>query len=312
MNLVKKFAPYVLAIVLILNIGLFFASVFGLFSDDISTPPVIQTPAPGVTTITLPQSRLTKDIIETYFDPQFQKPLNDLLKENKELKAKVTQLSATVAWYQSNGGGTVVFNIDPTSPTAPAVTPVLPRFTFKDWRLSLVGENNRISYELKQQFVIVHSLAYNRDKVATNLFELYEVGPNNELFPAVKKETRTVVTTAPSEGWYVKPTLQGGWMGLTQLANAPTASVTNTGAGVLAGQWLKRGKTRMTEDTRWAFLTPSVAITPTEVSVGVLPVSFNVGTLRHQPFTNLWVSPFLGTTNGTTINRVGGVISVTF
>lgn len=304
MSLVTKVRPYLLTVFLVANIFLFLASLVGLFDPDIVTPPVISQPAPNVTTIRVPEFIITEKIVNKYFSESERKQLNDLLDENKKLKIEVEQLSFSLAQYQSAGGGTIIVGtLDTANPVA------LPKFTFKDWRLSFTGEGTTAAYTLNQQFAILNSVGYDRNKVATNLIRLYEIGPGNTRTPIPVQETRTVVTTPAHEGWYSKPTLQGGWGGFVALTGT---TATGKGAGVVATPWLKYGTTRATEDTRWAFLTPSLAITNSEVSVGVLPVSFNFGTLRRQPFTNVWLSPYLGTTNGTSLNRIGGVISVTF
>jgi hypothetical protein len=46
---------------------------------------------------------------------------------------------------------------------------------------------------------------------------------------------------------------------------------------------------------------------------GLLPFSFNLGRIPHQPLTNLWVSPYLGVdVFGRSLSRVGVVFSATF
>ena len=62
----------------------------------------------------------------------------------------------------------------------------------------------------------------------------------------------------------------------------------------------------LTHVTAFAFATPAVVVGKTVRDIGVLPVSVNLGNLPRQPFTNLWVSPFVSKT------RVGVTLTATF
>jgi hypothetical protein len=177
-----------------------------------------------------------------------------------------------------------------------------PTFTFRDWRLSFQGIGNTATYTLSQKFAIVNSVSTDRFGVPTQLIRLYEVGPNKERWPIPVTETTTVAATTPPEGWYTKASIQGGW--------SPQPS--SPGGIILALPWLKHGKTQAIENTRWAFITPAARLNDKEITLGIFPVSVNLGTFRYQPFSDLWVSPFVGIDPKTRNTQIGGAISVTF
>lgn len=299
----NKIGNYVLAILAGTSAVILLTCLWGLFGDTILPPAIIARPAPNVTTITVPEPIFSERVIKTYIKQEDHAAVTALKKENAQLKIDVQTLSIALAQYQGQGSGVIIVN-DLSNTTG------VPAFTFKDWRLMFRGEGTTASYTLTQQFKIYNTVGKTRHGITTNLIRLYEVGPNNQQFPVPTVETTTFVQPPPTEGWYTKLSVQGGWAGLSIVsANTPS---TPTGTGVVALPWLKHGTTRATEETRWAFLTPALAVSKTERTVGLLPVSFNLGTLRHQPFSNVWVSPFIGTTTGATVNRAGFVLSVTF
>lgn len=299
----NKIGNYVLTGLVCLSAITLLTCLWGLFGDQILPPAVIARPAPNVTTITVPEPLFSERVIKTYIKQEDTAAVEALKKENAKLKVDVESLSIALAQYRSQGSGVIILGDVSTGLGLPA-------FSFKDWRLAFRGEGTSASYTLTQQFKVYNTIGKNRDGVTTNLIRLYEVGPNNQQFPIQTMETTTLVQPPPKEGWYTKLSVQGGWAGISPMTAATPQ--TPTGTGVVALPWLKHGATRATEDTRWAFFTPALAISKTERTLGVLPVSFNLGTVKHQPFSNVWVSPFVGTTNRATINRAGFVLSVTF
>jgi hypothetical protein len=256
----------------------------------------ISTPAPHVTTIQVPVPVITEKVVTKYIRVEDQAAANALLAENDKLKVKVDQLSVSLAEAQSKGQGESTTTITPPTDTTPQEV----RVTFKDWRLDFLSVNNTVNYTLTQKFSIVNTVGRDKHNVPTNLVRLYEIGATGERVPIPVTETTTVAATANLPHTYVKLTVQGG------VGYAGGQRV------LLLTPWLKRGRTTATEDTRWAFLTPAVSLSNDEQAMGIAPVSFNIGSLPRQPLTNLWVSPFVGTTNGTGINQTGVVISVTF
>lgn len=256
----------------------------------------VSTPAPNVTTIEVPVPMITEKVVTKYIKVEDQAAATALLKENDALKVKVDQLSVSLAKTQSTGQGTSTTTVTPATTTAPQEV----RVAFKDWRLDFLSVNNAVTYTLSQQYSIVNTVGRNRENVPTNLVRLYEIGPGNTrtLIPTV--ETTTVVTSQNLPRFYTKLTVQGG------VGYADGQRV------LLLTPWLKRGRSTATEDTRWAFVTPIISLAKDEQAVGVAPVSFNLGSLPRQPLTNLWVSPFVGTSTGIGITQKGVALSVTF
>ena len=275
--------------------------VLAFFAGYLQHPPpadniTISTPAPHVTTIRVPVPVITEKVVTKYLKVEDHAAAAALLAENDKLKVKVDQLSVSLADAQSKGQGTSTTTTTPPTDTTPAVTTV----TFKDWRLNFTSTNDKVDYTLTQKFSIVNTVGRNKQNVPTNLVRLYEIGPKNERVSIPITETTTVAATPNLPHIYTKLTVQGG------------VGYANGQRVMILTPWLKRGRSTATEDTRWAFATPTIALSSTEQAVGVAPVSFNLGSLPRQPLTNLWVSPYVGTTTGLTANQKGVIISVTF
>lgn len=88
---------------------------------------------------------------------------------------------------------------------------------------------------------------------------------------------------------------------------------------VVALQWLKVGTSNDPRNLRFAFASPAFYAAPNVHELGLLPISVNVAELvPHQPFTNIWVSPYVSiywqslTPQGATIKRVGVAFTATF
>ena len=292
----------------------------------------IDYPAPNVTTIQVPVGPLTTEVVDGYLDSVYGNPVDDLFTENEELKVRVEELSVSLATATSEGRGDVVITPTETPPNelpfefndipvwSPTIWPPLlespaplqPRVEFNDYRLNFLAEGTEAEYTLSQEFLILNTTGRDENNVPTNLIRLFELGPGETRTPIPVTETTTVAAVGTPPHWYVKIGLQGGMgpvMGTTGGESSLTAFI-----GI---PWLKRGTNRSTENTRWALLTPVVQIPQSrlyEASFGVLPFSVNLGTIMSDkhPLTNIWISPYMGTTTGTTINRVGGILSVTF
>ena len=288
----------------------------------------IDYPAPNVTTISVPEGPLTTEVVDGYLDSVYANSTNDLLAENEELKVRVEELSMSLATATSEGRGDVVITpnetpppleyipIDTLSPIWPplleAPPPLQSRVEFNDYRLNFLAEGAEAEYTLSQEFLILNTTGRDENNVPTNLIRLFELGPGETRTPIPVTKTTTVAAIGTPPHWYVKIGLQGG-MG-------PVMGTTGSGPSLTAfigTPWLKRGTNRSTENTRWALFTPVVQIPQSRsygASFGVLPFSVNLGTIMSDkhPLTNMWISPYMGTTTGTTINRVGGILSVTF
>lgn len=114
---------------------------------------------------------------------------------------------------------------------------------------------------------------------------------------------------APGSRWLVGLNVQGGVV-------ATTGHATGYVAGV---QWLKRGTDNTPGHLRYALASPVFFGAPNVKELGLLPVSVNVATLvPHQPFTNLWLSPYVSLDwsslgpQGATLKRVGVALTATF
>jgi len=305
-NAFRKYGQYVVLGLILFNLLFALAAIFGAFQPEIVTPPSISHPIPGVRTIRIPEAIITEKVVMRYVPVEDRAQVSALLKENHKLKVEVDQLSWSLAQSESRGTGTLTWE------TPVDTTLVSPSVSFKDWRLDFQGTGTRASYTLTQQFAIVNTVGRTKQNVATNLIRLYEIGPDGERTAIPVSDTSTIVTTPAGEGWYVKPTVQGGWGAIITIPTVPGAKATASTAGMIALPWLKHGKSRSIEDTRWAFLTPAATINSSTRGVGILPVSLNVGTFRHQPFTNMWLSPYLGLSTGANPTQTGFMISVTF
>lgn len=308
-----------------------------LSGPDEATPVLaIDHPAPGVTTIQVPVVEITPEVVDGYIAPADTPSVDALLAENRDLEVLVAQLSMSLASATSEGGGvatTTPIEAAPSVPTVghipiaglpyvaptwvsdfaielppPLVPPVQSRVAFKDFRLNFLAEGADAKYTLSQKFVILNTTGRNEKNVPTNLIRLYEIGPGETRTPIPVTETTTIAAAATPPHWYVKFGVQGG---VGRIAGPSGESSLTVFVGT---PWLKRGNNRSTEKTRWAIATPVVAHNNTETSFGMLPVSLNLGTIMSgaHPLTNLWVSPYIGTTTGTSVNRIGGLFSVTF
>ena len=304
--------------------GLVFAAGRLSGPDEATSVLSIDHPAPNVTTIQVPVGRLTPEAVDDYVEPVYMDLANDLLAENEGLKVLVEELSVSLATATSEGRGDVVvtpfetplsrpiFNlgyIPPADTFVEAPPPIQSRVAFNDFRLNFLAEGAEAEYTLSQKFLILNTTGRNENNVPTNLIRLFEIGPGETRTSIPVTETTTIAAAATPAHWYVKIGVQGG-MGHIVGRTGDEASLT----AFIGMPWLKRGTNRSTERTRWAIATPVVAYDYTETSFGVLPVSLNLGTIMSEkhPLTNIWISPYIGTTTGTSINRVGGLLTVTF
>ena len=313
--------------------GLVFAAGRLSGPDEATSVLSIDHPAPNVTTIQVPVGSLTSEVVDDYVEPAYVDLANDLLAENEGLKVLVEELSVSLATATSRGRGDVVITPIETPPSetllgyipigtlAPPPTwppadtlleappPIQSRVAFNDFRLNFLAEGTEAEYTLSQKFLILNTTGRNEDNVPTNLIRLFEIGPGETRTSIPVTETTTIAAAATPAHWYVKIGVQGG-MGHVVGRTGDEASLT----AFIGMPWLKRGTNRSTERTRWAIATPVVAYDYTETSFGVLPVSLNLGTIMSEkhPLTNIWISPYIGTTTGTSINRVGGLLTVTF
>lgn len=251
--------------------------------------------APAVTTVQTNEHTVTKyvdvpvlnekTITKILPDPKDKQTISALLAENNALKLRITSLTNTVATLDSRGSGIIVAE-------KPSDSPV--NYHFKDWRLDFTTDLKTANYALSQKFVVLTSTGKDADGKPTTLVSVYEEGPNGER-TAVPAQTTAIFANESSAHWFTKLNVQAG------------LGVTDTKGGVFGVQWLKRGTSNAPGDIRWAAATPVWFVSNGTGEPGLLPVSFNLGTLPHQPFTNLWLSPYVNLKS-----KFGVVLSATF
>ncbi len=300
--LTKPLARYIL--VAVVSVGLTVAAMVRWHQPE---PRIIQLD-PITKTIEIPVERITTKVVKEYVRVEDRSAVEALLKENDALRVQVSQLTISLAAATSTGSGPVV-----TTPTTPPVTdtPTLPpppqTLRFKDWRLDFMSDGTTATYTLTQRFAIINTVGVNDDNVPVQQVRLFEIGPNDERNPIPVSETTTIAAIPPAARWYVKPTLQAGIeMTPTDVRTKPEL------AGVIAISWWKRGAARAVESTRYALLSPAITLRKNTTTVGILPISLNIGTFPHVPLTDVWVSPYIGLNLKTSQRRFGVAFTATF
>jgi hypothetical protein len=222
-----------------------------------------------------------------------------LAAENKALKITVSHYIESTGTHTSTGGGPLLPPLPVTSPVqtvtppvptspCPAAMPCPPQapVRFRDWRLDFTAENGQARYALHQTFEILASVGTTKAGKPAVAVRLFEVGPG-EAKTAIPVTTSVLAADPLVPHWMARLRLQGG------LGVAWTTAGVQTLGGVVAAQWLAHGRSLDVKDTRYAVLSPAVLFTSKELAVGLLPVSLNVGSYL-KPFTNVWLSPFVG------------------
>lgn len=245
-----------------------------------------------------------RDVVR-YVPTEDRKQVEALLKENETLKLKVNVLSVVTAMTP--------IDLPPTKGVVVITTPpndTVPHTTFNDWRLHFDSDGKTAQYSLNQKFTILNTVAKDEKNQIVSTTKLYEVGPGTTK-TLIPNTENTVIAVDPTVAhFYVQGGVQGGW---TWMRNGDTGAAAPQ-AFAVAVPWLKHGSSIAPADTRWAFLTPAATYSKMEKSAGVMPLSLNVATLPglRKPFTDIWVSPYLGTTTGKSLNRLGLMITFTF
>jgi hypothetical protein len=214
-----------------------------------------------------------------------------LMREMAALKVQVAQLTETLGEHQSSGSGPVIVTPTPALPST---------LHFEDWRLTFDSDGKLARYLLRQKFEVLTASGRREDGSPLSLVKLYEIGPG-EARALIEAKTTVVVADSTRVHWYAHLNIQGG--------------LTWTGAvgGVAGLQWMKRGRTHAPGDTAIAILTPVIRLSQLNPEFGILPVSWNLGTLPHQPFTNVWISPYVGISAASqSVSRIGVALTATF
>lgn len=305
----NKYRTPVFQVVALLVIILLIKAIIG----GATKPPRIIQLDPITKVIEVPVEKLTIKNVTEYVKVEDRARVTQLLRENSRLNAKVEQLTVALAEHTTTGSGEAVITIPtPATPGTDDVVDAAPAepitVTFKDWRLDFRSIGTQATYTLSQKFSIINTVARNKNNVPVNLIRLYEIGENGERVEIPTVESTTIAVKPGQPRFYVKGSLQAG---------AGTSPITREGqlqfdhSAVIALPWLKRGTSNAVETTRYAYLSPAVMINGKEVIAGILPISFNFGTILPL-FSDLWASPFVGKSSQSNTGRFGIAFTATF
>jgi len=264
-------------------------------------PPVIIHEPGGTTVVQVDKPSIQyKDVIKYVKD---EKEVAVFMAEIAALKIKLSQFTESTGTSTTSGTGTIT----PTTPVVPSgngVAQAPAPFTFSDWRLNLESKDGKAAtYSLSQQFEVLTTSGVAADGHKTASVKLFEIGPGETRTP-IPVQTTVVTTAPPSQHLSVGLTISGGF-GLTSGA----------GRAIIAGiPWLKRQSTPAPKDQTLAFLTPvmMVGAVPGQrvLDVGILPISWNFGSLKGNPLSNIWLSPLVSYNKGRI--GIGGAITANF
>lgn len=281
----------------------------------IRKPPRIIQLDPITTVIELPVEKLTMKTVTEYVRTEDRAAVNQLLEDNAGLNSTVEQLTLSLAEATSRGSGPVTITTPvntetPTTVEGPQL-PQLPQLlTFKDWRLDFQSDGKIANYVLSQKFSILNTVGRNKDNTPVNIVRLFEIGEHGERLPIPTTETTTIAVMPEQPHFYRKIRLQAGVSVLPRWENIAGTTKHDT-AFALAIPWLNRGITTAAENTRYTYLTPVTTFTSREYTIGVAPITFNLGTLKYSPVTDVWVAPYLGLSPRENSTKKFGVILVT-
>jgi hypothetical protein len=223
---------------------------------------------------------ITPGIIEKVVKDETQaKLIRDLLRETSQLKLKVSSVTSTTAINSTTGTGTatevVHHEVRPdNSSVSPNDSVQVRAYEFKDFQLTAKYRGPEFAYTLDQSFRIVTSTSQSKTGPVSvvKLFQDTPEGPKE-----LKTETQDIHSIPNPVKWWVSPRVQGG------------LSVDKK--GVITFQWLKKGSSKDPKDLRWAVLSPGLKVDKSGGTALLLPISFNFGNLKYQPFSNVWLSP---------------------
>ncbi len=275
--------------------------------------PVVSHPTPTTTVVGVP--KITDKVIKEYItDPEQTKIIQAQLTEIKALKLQVEGLTSTIATNHITGGiginnGTIkevrgldthtktgtINEANEPNPSNEMVRPTI-KWEFKDFQLTAhYDSTGDFKYELNQAFRVVTITGRDRSGSRTNLVELYQdINGEPHRVPSVTTE---IQQSSPQPQWWFSPRLQAGF------AISPEGK-----GGVVGLQWARRGIGPAAEDSRVSFATVGLTISTEKVNLTLLPLSVNLGTIKHIPLVHdLWVSPTIDLTKS-----VGVAITSTF
>lgn len=276
-------------------------------------PPVITTQqvAPHTTASEVGAVTLTPNTVEKIVsDPKDKAVIAELLAQLANAKTNATAVVVTSAAETAKGSGRLVVSGPPpevavpgatTPTTATAPTPIAVHYM--DWRLTFDGDltTGEAHYALAQTFETVVAMGRQADGKGVAVAQLYELDAQGQRVPVPTTQTVGVFADETVPHWMRALAIQGG-------GGATRASDGGFGKdAVVVLQWLKHGRTADASGVTYAVLSPALVIGPGVTDIGVLPVSVNLGRLPHQPFSNLWLSPFVAKSQ-----RLGLFVTATF
>lgn len=308
--LMTRVYAYGLTAVLLIGIG------FGLGRlsvRDTTLQITVSHPSNIETVVEIPVPVLTEKVITQYVSASDAPMVKKIMQENAARDSQVRELGITVAQHTTMGEGPLTTVAPDALPSAPSDE--APDVSYKDWRLEFTGRGNQGRYTLKQTFSIVNTIGTDNAGKPTRITQLYEHWPNDERKEVPITESTVFRTPDKPKKWFVSPRINAG-IAQTRDVSSSSPHTTFVPTGVVALSWLKHGRSRANEDIRWTVLAPAVTITDTDKSVGVIPVAYNIGSLPKQPFTNIWIGPYIGTSTPLApqqgFNRVGMTLTATF
>ncbi len=213
--------------------------------------------------------------------------------EVRQLALRVSTLSTAIGELRSSGGGpttTIVREV----PGATTTVTVPGSVHFQDFRLTFDAASGQARYDLHQRFEVHHATGWNKTGVPLSLLSMFELGPGEQK-TEIPLTAKTVVIDERQTKWRWSPTLQAGyaWSAAT-MAGPRIAPATGTHGALIGLQLLKRGRSVAAENCTMAVLEPAVLVAGKAVSVGMVPVAWNIAALPGIPLKDVWAGLFLG------------------
>jgi hypothetical protein len=230
-----------------------------------------------------------KIVRETIQDPTQAALITKLLSDNGKLRLQISSISSTQSTLTSSGGDKSNGGEGTITPTVQGPSPL--SFNFKDYQLNAnySSDGKGFSYELTQGFRIIATSGKTPTGSSVSSVELFRQTPTGP----VRVPTETVQINGPENPtrWIFSPRIQGG-------VGYGTAGKEE----IVALQWFKFGSTPAAEDVRFSILSLGVS----NDGLTLLPVSVNLGRIKHNPLTNLWASLTVSS------KSLGAALTVTF
>lgn len=269
---------------IIAGVGLVLAFLGGVWAHSHFYPATHTTtivPDTKIVTVEKP-TIVTRDIVRVIADPKDKSLIDQLMKENSDLKAQVILLTDTTATNEVKGGGNSTTSTSSSEGTGKGTDNQVPQtFTFKDYQLTASYTGPQFSYLLNQTFKVVSTVGRDHEGKTFSIVKLFQRTPEGD--KALDASTQEVVADVLANHLFVSPRLHLGGARLND----------SSAGGVVALQWLKWGHSEAPEDVRFGLLTPAAFLSQGSKDFGLIPFQWNVGSAKHVPLiTNLWIGPY--------------------